>query len=347
LATTSAGLRFKARLALWLAAAASGAAAAGSAADRITLQPEQVSGLIGISGEVLDWTAEHVTFRGADTPAPRLYNTSEVVAVETSRTAEHLRGLEQRRQGDIPAAIAAFEAALKTEGRAWLQREILAELVACHQRRQELGRAAGRFVQIIESEPHHRHWGLAPLGWLPQPPPVDVQAAARRWLLHPQPGVRLTGASLLLGDSTARLSALAELKKLERLPDRYVGSLAQAVVWGATLSTNVTSPEELLRWEREVDRMPLSLRGGPWFIIGRTRQHRNEPEEAAAAYLRVLLVHHEDDALAARSGLEAGLALQRLNRDAEARTVLREVIDRYPWSDAANEARQRLAPPAG
>ncbi len=312
------------------------------AADRVTIRPEGSVGLMTIVGDVADYTADALTIRVSGGGPPRSVPSGEVVAVEVYRTPDHQRGLEHYRQGEIEPAVAAFQRALETEGREWIRRELYAELVRCHSRQGELGLAVTRFVQLVESDPHHRHWGVAPLLWTPEPIPPLLQATARRWLVSPNSAVRLVGASLLLGETTSRVAAVAELKKLERSGDRYVGGLAQALLWSTNLQTHLTSPEQLRLWEREVERMPPSIRGGPWYILGRTRLHRHEQDEAAAAFLRVFLVHHDDELLAARSGLEAALALRRLNRDDEARTILQELVERYPWSPPAQEARQQL-----
>lgn len=313
-----------------------------AAADRVTIRPEGGVGLVTLVGDVVDYNADVLTIRVSGGP-PRMVPAAEVAAVETYRTPDHQRGLAHYRQGELEAAVAAFQRALETEGREWMRRELYAELVRCHSRQGDLGLATTRFVQLVESDPHHRHWGVAPLLWTPEPLPPLLQATARRWLVSPNAAVRLVGASLLLGETTSRVAAVAELKKLEHAPDRYVGGLAQALLWSTNLQTNLTSPEQLRRWERDVERMPAAIRGGPWYLLGRIRLHRNEQDEAAAAFLRVFLVHHDDDLLAARSGLEAALALRRLNRDDEARTLLWELVERYPWSPPAQEARQHLA----
>lgn len=314
-----------------------------AAADRVAIRPEGGVGLMTLVGDVVDYNADVLTIRVSGGGPPRMIPAAEVAAVETYRSPDHQRGLAHYRQGELEAAVAAFQRALETEGREWIRRELYAELVRCHSRQGDLGLATTRFVQLVESDPHHRHWGVAPLLWTPEPLPPLLQATARRWLVSPNAAVRLVGASLLLGETTSRVAAVAELKKLEHAPDRYVGGLAQALLWSTNLQTNLTSPEQLRRWERDVERMPPAIRGGPWYLLGRIRLHRNEQDEAAAAFLRVFLVHHDDDLLAARSGLEAALALRRLNRDDEARTLLWELVERYPWSTPAQEARQQLA----
>jgi len=318
-------------------------------ADRVTIRPEDSAGLLVISGDIRDYNDEFLTLRSG--PQTQLYPRSVVAAVETYRTPEQIRGEELYEQGQIEEATAQFSAALATEQRDWLRREILAGLVRCDQRRGNLEAAANHFVAIIESEPHTRHWGIAPLLWMPTPVSNGLRNAAKRWVVSPSEAVRLLGASLLLSDTMTRLTGLAELHKLERSQDRYVQSLAQAQVWSTTFNSNVLTTEELLRWQHDIDRMPESIRAGPWYALGQAHLVRRDPDAAAAALLRVLIVHDADPQLAARCGLEGALALRRTNREDEARIVLQEVAERFPWTTSASEARQLLrddgaSPPA-
>jgi tetratricopeptide (TPR) repeat protein len=311
------------------------------AADRVTIRPDDSVGLLVVAGDVDDYTDEFLTLR-IDGGGLKTYPSGVVESVETYRTPPHVSGIEHYRRGEIPAAIADFEQALEREQRKWMRGEVLAWLVRCYQRQGNREAAAARFVEIVLQDPHTQYWNLAPLTWMAATVPDRLQAAARQWVVSPNEAVRLVGASILLGAPQGRLTGLAELNKLARSQDRYVGPLATVQVWYATLATNITSNEELSRWEHDIERMPVSTRNGPWYAFGQARLHRNEPDEAAAALLRVLIVHDEDELLAARAGLEAALALGRINRENEAQTVLREVVERFAWTPAAREAAQHL-----
>jgi tetratricopeptide (TPR) repeat protein len=317
----------------------------GRAADRVTIRPEDSSGLFVVTGEIVAYNDEVLKLSSGGPGGLQSYSTASVAAVETFRVPLHLRGIELFEQGRIADAIVQFEGALEQEQRSWLRHEVLAWLVKCHQRSGDLDTAAARFAEIIATESHTRYWNIAPLRWGPQSVSERLQVSARRWVSSSSEALRLLGASLTLGDASGRLTGVAELRKLSRSQDRYVNGQAQALLWESTLDSNVTSVEELLRWQREIERMPESIRGGPWYVLGRVRMHRNEPDEAAAAWLRVLIVNDGDELLSARAGLEAALALRRINREAEVRTILQEVIERFPWTPSAREALAELAKP--
>jgi hypothetical protein len=88
--------------------------------------------------------------------------------------------------------------------------------------------------------------------------------------------------------------------------------------------------------------MSPQLRAGPMYLLGRAAALTSDSEQAAADWLWLPLVYHEDEHLAARACLEAADALDRLGRATEAETLHREVVERYGWSQFAAEARQKL-----
>ena len=317
-------------------------------ADRVTIRPEDSGGLITLTGTIADYNDESLTLHPAGRGAPQTIRARSVLAVETYRTPGHQTGIEAYQRGDMPAAVQAFEQALQTENRGWVRQEILAWLVRCHRRRGDRDAAVARFVEIVTAEPRTRQWGIAPLGWMAEPLSARLQVAARQWLVSKSDAVRLVGASLLMGETTQRIGAISELNRLVKSSDPYVSSQAQALLWSANLPATITSAEQMNRWLREIERMPESIRGGPWYVLGQARLQRSEPDEAVTALLRVLLQYPENEELASRSGIDAALALERLNRFSEAEPIFREVADRFPWTSAGQEAQERLsaaAPP--
>lgn len=318
-------------------------------ADRVTIRPEESGGLMTLTGTIADFTDEALTLHPAGRTGAETIPARSVLAIETYRTPGHQTGIESYQRGDIPAAVQAFEQALQSENRSWVRQEILAWLVRCHRRRGDRDAAVSRFVEIVTTEPRTRHWGVAPLGWTAEPLSPRLQVAAKQWLVAKPEAVRLVGASLLMSETTHRIGAISEFNRLVKSADPYVSSQAQALLWSANLPATITSAEQMNRWLREIERMPESIRGGPWYVLAQARLQRNEPDEAVTALLRVFLQYPENEELAARSGLEAALALQRLNRFGEAEPILREVVDRFPWTTSGREALDRLnssAPPA-
>lgn len=312
-----------------------------SAEDRVTVRPPESAGLMTVSGDILGYDDETLTLRVRSGVALQTYDSREVVAVEIQRTAGHLAGLVALDAGQIDEARAQFQKGLMTEQRGWVRHEMLGGLIRCHLRRDDYPQAVALFMDIVLNEPHTRQWDIAPLAWGSETVSEDLRANARRWLLQNSEAVRLVAASLLLHDPDG--NARKEMESLARSQDRYIGSLARAQLWRIALDTpNNLSAQMLDRWRREVERMPESIRSGPWFLIGRGHQLRNEPDEAISAYLRVFMVHAGNEPLAARSGFEAALALTRLNRHTEADAISRELIDRFGWTTFATEARTAL-----
>lgn len=314
------------------------------AEDRVTIRPAGSAGVMTLTGDILDYNASVLTLRTSlDQPAANI-DSRTVLAVETYRTPAHQSGIEAFEAGRLPDAVAQFTQALTTERRAWVRGDLLAWLVRAHQRLGQFEPAAARFVDIVSSATLSRHWNIAPLVWSAETIPPTLRVTARQWLVHSTEGVRLVGASLLLGDSP---QAATELQTLARSTDRQIAGLAEAQLWRQSLtSTGGPSTLELQRWRRDVERMPESVRAGPWYLIGRGELLRNVHEEGASALLRVFIAHADNEPLAARAGVDAGLALTRLNRRDEAATVYREIIQRFAWSTFAAEAKAQLAAPA-
>jgi TolA-binding protein len=70
--------------------------------------------------------------------------------------------------------------------------------------------------------------------------------------------------------------------------------------------------------------------------------HRGRWEDATLALLRVPILHASHRGLSARSLLDAGQSLQKLDRTRQAAGLYRELLADYPQSHPAREARTRL-----
>jgi tetratricopeptide (TPR) repeat protein len=319
----------------------------GAAEDRVTIRPPDSAGLMVVPGDVVQYDDQTLTLRSKSGVAVQTYSTRDVVAVETYRTPGHQAGLEALQAGRTDEALAQFLKGLETEQRRWVREDLLAALIRCHQRQGDLAQAAARFVEIVMAEPRTRHWDLAPLVWGPETISPELQAAARRWLTQKSEGVRLLAASMLLTDPATNTKA--DMEQLARSSDPYVGSLARAQLWRLTLQTPPgASPQQLDRWRREIERMPESIRGGPWYLLGQAWLQQSGWDEGSAALLRTFIAHAGNEPLAARAGLDAAFALDRLQRQEEAAAVYREVAERFGGTAFAAEARSQLggaAPP--
>ncbi len=307
--------------------------------ERVTIRPPDSAGLMTMSGDIISYDDVVLRIRTRGPQPIESIPSAQVAAVEYYRIPAHQSGLQAFHSGDLPTAIAHLREAAQQESRGWVRREILALLVRSHLRLDQRGEAASRFVEIASEEPQTRHWGTAPLIWSSGAINETLRSAARRWFVQNSDAVRLIGAGLLLSSPEDAAAARTELQRLTRLPNPHISGLARAQLWRDQLTTAAPSAPELDRWRREVERMPESIQGGPWYLVAQGALARSDLESAAAALLRVFLVHHENEALAAQAGLEAARLLERLNRKAEADIIAREVVERFAGTSFAGEAR--------
>ena len=88
--------------------------------------------------------------------------------------------------------------------------------------------------------------------------------------------------------------------------------------------------------------MPQSIRGGPYFLLGRAHARHGQSEQAALAFLRIPINFPEDRTLAAQALLATGSELETINRTGEARELYREIIVDYADTPMAATAQQRF-----
>jgi tetratricopeptide (TPR) repeat protein len=313
------------------------------AEDRVTILPEFASKPIVEIGDVTEFNSRRIVIRVQSGNPIRTHPAKAVQHIETHYTSQHERGLSAFEAGDTLAAEREFEQALQQEPRGWVQEELRAWLVRCAIRRGDRAAAGSQFARILEHDVDTRHWGVAPLVWAPETVGDALRSDARNWLTSRVEGVRLLGASVLLVDANFGTAARTEIDRLGKSLDATVQSLARAQSWRLKLIEGEPSAFELSLWRQRIDAMPSALRAGPTYLLGRAAALASDSEQAAADWLWLPLVYHEDEHLAARACLEAADALSRLGRATEAETLYREVVERYGWSPFADEARQKLA----
>jgi len=114
-----------------------------------------------------------------------------------------------------------------------------------------------------------------------------------------------------------------------------------AQTWRAAMIT--ADSKQIDTWEGAADNMPERLAAGAYLVVGRARARLRQWEPAALALLRVAILYPQHRELAARALLEAGRALEGLDRKAEAARLYRELIRNYPQQTlSVAEAQKRM-----
>ncbi len=266
---------------------------------------------------------------------------ADVDRVETTHSTEQQAGDELFARGDFRAALSRYRSALEAsrEPRQWMRRQILVQIVWCQRDLGEWDQAGEHFLILLASDPATDDFDCIPLVWTDAVPTAAVARKAEAWLDADQPAAVLMGASQLL-TTERRAAVVAALKRLLSQPDRRIAWFAFAQLWRAG-STNAT-PQQWASFTAKIDTADESLRAGAYYTLG-TALETEDPQAAALALLKVPLLYPREYDLSARSLLAAGRCLQADGRLGQAAGLYRELLDRFGESNAADEARRRLA----
>jgi len=251
-----------------------------------------------------------------------------ILEIQTTSTAEELSGDNLRKEGKLEEAIQSYREAKRRESRKWVTRRIMASLVACYELRGQIDLAGDEFLAILASDPDTPYFAAIPLAWRTSTLDGATADHAKAWLAKAnQPAAQLLAGSWLLAGAE-RARAIASLKALSSDLDPRIAHLASAQLWRTTLVT--ASPEEMVRWQAHVNRMPAELRSGPLLILGDGLARNEQPEDALLAYLQVTLVYPQRETLAGEGLLSAARTMEKLSRAEDAVRLYRELRNKYP-----------------
>ena len=310
--------------------------------DRVSYRPEGATSVFTLVGEVLDYSGKELTIRPTE-GIPQSIPVEDVVEVQTHYDPDHLAAIESFRTGHVNEAIPLLKAALKREPRRWVEREILAWLTRCSLRKNDPITALTYFREIVKSDPMTQHWGLAPIEWMPRQTASHLAQAAKPLLVETRASVRFLGASLLLFHPELGTTAKRELDSLARIPNRHISKLARAQLWRHSIAVNDVTINRLHVWQEEVNDLPIELRAGPQFLVARGYEQLGSLRLASAEYLKLTILYPENEPLVARATLEAAEALGKTGLTQEASVLYRELLTRFPQSDAARIARTQTS----
>lgn len=310
-----------------------------AAQDQVILQTEGTTSRLTMPCQIVDYTGERITVQFKSGAPQKTYPAEQVLEVRTAWLEAHELGRKLLAERKTEEAIRTLQAALVSEKRAWVRREILALLIRGSLRIGDRASAGAHFLKLFESDPTTRRFGSIPLVWAPESVTSAAKSQAREWFKHESDAARLLGSSLLLDDNSTSDTAAQELQSLQRSTDERVRLLAQAQSWRLKLRALEISELELNRWDTRIHEMPATLRGGPSYLLGRGWAMRREHDRAATALLWTALMDDSDARLAARAGVEAAESLKRLGQPDDARRLLQDIATRFPDTEFGEVAK--------
>jgi tetratricopeptide (TPR) repeat protein len=290
------------------------------------------------TGEIVDYTGERLMLRGAG--GEWVVPSSRVVRVESPWNAPHQEAIKRFAQGKYDLALASYRAALAEEQRGWVRRRILADAIWCDRNLGNVEEACASFLTLSDDDHQTQYFAAIPLAWRPYQPDVSLERRARDWLGSQNPPVAsLMGASWLLSTS-ARPAAIDALQRLARHPDERIRVLARAQLWRTQLVQ--MTKDRVEDWQQDVERMPVELRAGPYYVLGRAHARLQHHDQAALALLRVPLLYPQERELSGDALLGAAEALARSGAPDDAVRLYQQLIDDHPASAAAQQAAAHL-----
>ncbi|MCA9245743.1 MAG: hypothetical protein KDA42_01480 [Planctomycetales bacterium] len=307
-------------------------------ADRVTLAAEEDGGGgIQIEGDIVEYTGSVIRIRNAN-GVERNYAASRVRELEADWLQQHADADETWRNGDVAAALRQYSEALAAEERVWVRRLILSRICLGMWAQGQVEQAASRFLALVASDPQTPHAGVIPLAW--EPSEAVAKSTALGWLGQTdRPWGRLLGASYLLA-SDHRLEAGQTLQQLSRDADQRIASLATAQLW--RIEAFRADETLVAKWQNSIEEMPIEVRAGPYYLVGRTWLRLERYEDASLTLLHVRILYPDIQWLAASSLLQAAESQQRAGMTEQASQLLRELESVYRQSPRLDEARRLL-----
>ena len=293
-------------------------------------------GYATFKGQVADYTGSGLVL-GTPDGRQRTFPADRILQIDTYHTQARLDADGLFEKGQFAPAAALYQQAQKEEKRPWMRRQIMAQLVWCHRATGQLQIAGVEFRSVVWEDANSPYLSCIPLTWIAGQPSGPLEQAATGWLnLEKEPAMVLLGASHLLS-TAARGVALDRLKRLAASAQPPVNQLALAQTWRTSVVT--ADARQLAAWEDTIRQMPEPFRAGPYYVLGLGRARQNDWEGAALALMRVPILYRRHHVLAARSLLDAGQSLEKLDRQRQAVRLYDEVLGDFAQTPPAMEAR--------
>ena len=304
-----------------------------AAAESVIYKAGSRGGHVALSGEILDYTQQHMVFRVKSPDTIHHLREEQIVSFDAYFLPAHQEALQALEKRQFGSAVTLAEQALKSESRGWVRRELIGLQIQAALNQQQWTTAANLYRALLESDPAPRNQDLIPLCWGEQTLAASDLAWAQRELKAPEQALRLVAASWLLEGEHSR-GAQAVLNDLLVSPVPHIRQLARSQLWRLRLQANDFNDGDVDRWERRLQDLPDGFKAGPTFVLAQGREKRVQTERAAADYLWIPIMDARRIPLARTSLLNAARLLERIGQSVSAERLQLEARQRF---DAAGE----------
>ena len=288
-------------------------------------------------GIITQWVGKQITLESSG--RARLVDSDTVLELQTQWPQSYTQALERIGQKKFGEAVPLLQAAITEESRPWARRAISGKLLECLLRTGNEAAAIGEFVTITREDPETRFFNLAPLPWVSSVFMGNISNQAVGWMDSNDPVEKLIGAAWSMSGNSRQI-AVAALKELSENGNACVAGLAKSQLWRTQSMT--ANPDTIQRWERQLNRMPSSVRAGAYLMLA-DAQARNQLTDAAAINLmRIAVLHPEQHGLAAAALYRCADLRQNAGRPDQSRTLWAEVVRNYENTIWAKQASAKL-----
>lgn len=293
-----------------------------------------------VRGSIQEFAAGRLTIR-AESGRQQQIDAERIVQIDTAWNDRHRQADAWSKEGKYEQGVNAYIQAWQQESRPWVQRQILASMVRNLLLLRRFDAAADGFLALTRTDPQTHFFDAIPLGWSIQAIDGAFQQKANVWLDNDQDAIAsLIGASWLLPITSRQAAATEKLRALSNHTDPRIAFLAAAQLWRLQIAT--ASPQDTQRWQTTIDRMPPSLRSGPYFVLGQAQARQGHSELAAITLMRIPILYSERHDLASQALLVAAAELKKLGQSKEAVRLYQEITRDFPGTQAAAEAQGQL-----
>lgn len=314
--------------------------------DVVLVRRPTSAGTMNRKGTIVQWLGNELTIDVSGREV-KVENDS-IIHFRTQWPTSYAEAKQLAASGQTRASVEKFQSAIEQEDRVWAQRIIRSQLIGQLMLLRDADAATKQFVEILKTDRNTRFMHLAPLSWTNT---IDTFPAAKQWLESDEPIIQLVGASWSLNGPN-RAMAIERLETLTTDIDPRISSPAIAQLW--RVRTNV-NPRQVVVWESIADKMPVSVRSGPSYVLGNLQGLAGQRDAALIHFMKVTSLSPDHPELVSASLFQSGKLL--LDSDGgeggsnpqssrtsdtkdQARLILNELQTRFPESIWAQQAKE-------
>ncbi len=330
-------------LVAWLVASGHNVSGQDATGLDVVIQKKPDGMTVQRKGTIIDWIGLSLTLDQSG--RIREIDNDQIESIETRWPPEYVRALTQIENGELSDAARGLDEAIGSERRPWAQNIILAKMIGVRQLLGQHVPAAQSFFRLVHNDPQSRFLYLAPLPWetgkssgnVPSTSQTQnwLESAGRAGSGSPEfAAVSLVAASWLM--TSRPQDARPVLEELATDLDPTISALAVGQLWRQ--QKTAVNVKRLTVWRRRLEIMPKPARAGPLYTMALAGSKASMKDEALRDFMRVVILHPEQEIIAAPALYRAASLLHNEGRTEVAASLVDELKSTYPRSPWAREA---------